>query len=190
MATSYTDAENFRKAGANAFCITNGFDESDSSKKAGENKIHKLKKAFTLSYIGVLEQLRNPENLWKALDELVKENAEFVADFKLKFVGRIDDKILHSIENSSLKNHILNLGYLAHGKAVEEMQNSDMLLITNFPNEASKGIILEKYLNIWLQESRFYLSVRTKQMSQKFWKKRRQESISVIRIQKTLKVYS
>lgn len=141
LATSYTDAENFRKAGANAFCITNGYDESDSSKKAGENKNSQIEKAFTLSYIGVLEQLRNPENLWKALDELVKENAEFAADFKLKFVGRIDDKILLSIENSSLKNHILNLGYLAHGKAVEEMQNSDMLLITNFPNEASKGII-------------------------------------------------
>ncbi|RKE82659.1 glycosyl transferase family 1 [Chryseobacterium sp. AG363] len=141
LATSYTDAENFRKAGANAFCITNGFDESDSSKKAGENKNSQIEKAFTLSYIGVLEQLRNPENLWKALDELVKENAEFTADFKLKFVGRIDDKILHSIENSSLKNHILNLGYLSHGKAVEEMQNSNLLLITNFPNESSRGII-------------------------------------------------
>lgn len=141
LATSYTDAENFRKAGANAFCITNGFDESDSSKKAVENKNSQIEKAFTLSYIGVLEQLRNPENLWKALDELVKENAEFAADFKLKFVGRIDDKILHSIENSSLKNHILNLGYLAHGKAVKEMQNSNLLLITNFPNESSRGII-------------------------------------------------
>ncbi|CAD0220602.1 glycosyl transferase family 1 [Chryseobacterium sp. D764] len=138
LATSYTDAENFRKAGANAVCITNGFDESDSdSKVKGQNS----KDQFTLSYIGVLEQLRNPENLWKALDELVKENAEFAADFTLKFVGRIDDKILQSIENSSLKNHIQNLGYLAHGKAVEEMQNSDLLLITNFPNESSKGII-------------------------------------------------
>lgn len=138
LATSYTDAENFRKAGANAVCITNGFDESDSGEKAkgqkGENK-------FILSYIGVLEQLRNPENLWKALDELIKENADFADDFTLKFVGRIDDKILSAIENSNLKNHILNLGYLAHGKAVEEMQNSDMLLITNFPNESSKGII-------------------------------------------------
>lgn len=138
LATSYTDAENFRKAGANAVCITNGFDESDSDEKTkgqkGENK-------FTLSYIGVLEQLRNPENLWKALDDLIKENADFAADFTLKFVGRIDDKILSAIENSNLKNHILNLGYLAHGKAVEEMQNSDMLLITNFPNESSKGII-------------------------------------------------
>ncbi|WP_343659297.1 glycosyltransferase family 4 protein [Chryseobacterium sp.] len=138
LATSYTDAENFRKAGANAVCITNGFDESDSGEKAEE-----LKKGnkFTLSYIGVLEQLRNPENLWKVLDELIKENTEFAADFTLKFVGRIDDKILHSIENSSLKNHILNLGYLSHGKAIEEMQHSDVLLITNFPNESSKGII-------------------------------------------------
>lgn len=145
LATSYTDAENFRKAGANAVCITNGFDESDSGKKAEGQNIEKanlqIRQAFTLSYIGVLEQLRNPEKLWKALDELIREHAEFAADFKLKFVGRIDDKILKSIENSSLKNHILNLGYLAHGKAVEEMQHSDMLLITNFPNESSRGII-------------------------------------------------
>lgn len=138
LATSYTDAENFRKAGANAVCITNGFDESDSEGKVkGQNHQYQ----FTLSYIGVLEQLRNPENLWKALDELIKENTHFAADFKLKFAGRIDDKILYAIENSSLKNHILNLGYLSHGKAVEEMQNSSLLLITNFPNEASKGII-------------------------------------------------
>lgn len=137
LATSYTDAENFRKAGANAFCITNGFDESDSGEKVKEQK----NQAFTLSYIGVLEQLRNPENLWKSLHELIHENHDFAANFKLKLVGRIDDKILQSIENSNLKDHILNLGYLSHGKAVEEMQNSEMLLITNFPNESSKGII-------------------------------------------------
>lgn len=138
LATSYTDAENFRKAGANAVCITNGFDESDSDEKV---KGQKAENKFTLSYIGVLEQLRNPENLWKALDELIIENTDFAANFSLKFVGRIDDKILQTIENSKLKNHILNLGYLSHGKAVEEMQNSDLLLITNFPNESSKGII-------------------------------------------------
>ncbi|GEN73706.1 glycosyltransferase family 4 protein [Chryseobacterium lathyri] len=139
LATSYTDAENFRKAGANAVCITNGFDESDSApiNVVGEKK----QTTFTLSYIGVLEQLRNPENLWKVLDELVKENKEFADHFILKFAGRVDDKILQSIENSSLKNHILNLGYISHDKAVEEMANSNLLLITNFPNESSQGII-------------------------------------------------
>ncbi|MGN7759331.1 glycosyl transferase family 1 [Chryseobacterium sp. 22532] len=139
LATSYTDAENFRKAGANAVCITNGFDESDSApiNVVGEKK----ETTFTLSYIGVLEQLRNPENLWKVLDGLVKENKEFADHFTLKFAGRVDDKILQSIENSSLKNHILNLGYISHDKAVEEMTNSNLLLITNFPNESSQGII-------------------------------------------------
>ncbi|RKT01505.1 glycosyltransferase family protein [Chryseobacterium defluvii] len=138
LATSYTDAENFRKAGANAICITNGFDESDS----GKTDPQKSKTAkFTLSYIGVLEQLRNPEKLWKALDELVKTHPDFAENFILKFAGRVDDKILDYIENSALRNHILNLGYLSHDKAIEEMQSSDVLLITNFPNESSKGII-------------------------------------------------
>lgn len=155
LATSYTDAENFRKNGANAVCITNGFDESDATtplSKTGENQQNNpptlqpsnsqtLKQKFTLSYIGVLEQLRNPENLWKVLDDLVATHSNFAESFSLKFVGRIDDKILQSIENSGLKNHILNLGYISHDKAVQEMQSSDMLLITNFPNESSKGII-------------------------------------------------
>jgi glycosyltransferase involved in cell wall biosynthesis len=144
LATSYTDAENFRKNGANSFCITNGFDETDSPTIISSNS-KTLRPSntstFTLSYIGVLEQLRNPENLWKALNELIHQNPDFAENFVLKFAGRVDDKILADIEHSTLKNHILNLGYLSHDKAIEEMQTSDILLITNFPNESSKGII-------------------------------------------------
>ena len=150
LATSYTDAENFRKNGANAFCVTNGFDVSESL-SVGEleslNETPKpsnyktLKPKFTLSYVGVLEQLRNPENLWKSLKDLCETNPDFANDFELKFVGRIDDKILNDIENSVLKNNIKNLGYLSHGESVKEMEKSDLLLITNFPNESSKGII-------------------------------------------------
>ncbi|SDQ69394.1 hypothetical protein SAMN05421664_2200 [Chryseobacterium soldanellicola] len=141
LATSYTDAENFRKKGANAVCITNGFDETDASQILKPSNSQTLKQKFTLSYIGVLEQLRNPENLWKTLDNLVNINSDFAENFTLKFAGRIDDKILHSIENSGLKNHVLNLGYISHDKAISEMAKSSLLLITNFPNESSKGII-------------------------------------------------
>jgi len=139
LATSYTDAENFRKNGANAFCITNGFDETDSNPQTLQPSNSPTQ--FTLSYIGVLEQLRNPENLWKALDKLVKNNSDFAENFNLKFVGRIDDKILKTLEKSSLKDHIQNLGYVSHDKAVDEMAKSSLLLITNFPNDSSKGII-------------------------------------------------
>lgn len=157
LATSYTDAENFRKNGANAVCITNGFDEDvkmlnrEDVKPSLGNSTTQLNNStpsqltstaqFTLSYIGVLEQLRNPENLWKALDDLVKTNLDFSENFSLKFAGRVDDKILHEIENTGLRNHISSLGYLSHDKAIEEMAKSSLLLITNFPNESSKGII-------------------------------------------------
>lgn len=139
LATSYTDAENFRKNGANAVCITNGFDESDAQTPAVKNA--KATDKFILSYIGVLEQLRNPENLWAVLDDLARTNSVFAENFILKFAGRIDDKILNTLEHSGLKNHISNLGYLSHDKAIEEMEKSSLLLITNFPNESSKGII-------------------------------------------------
>ena len=147
LATSYTDAENFRKKGANAFCITNGFDVDASttlSMTEENSKTLPLSNSttkFTLSYIGVLEQLRNPEILWETLNDLVQENADFKNDFQLKFVGRLDDKILQKIENSVLKNNLTNLGYQTHDVALKHMQDSTVLLITNFPQESSKGII-------------------------------------------------
>ena len=149
LATSYTDAENFRKKGANAFCITNGFDVELENGRVGEWEdknsttlpLYNSTTKFTISYIGVLEQLRNPEILWETLNDLVSENEEFAKDFELKFVGRLDDKILKKIETSSLKNHLTNLGYQTHDVALQEMQNSSVLLMTNFPQESSKGII-------------------------------------------------
>jgi len=138
LATSFSDAENFRKKGANAFCITNGFD-ADLGEKFAVKKAKNSK--FTLSYIGVLEQLRNPEVLWKVLEELMAENGDFRQNFELRFVGRIDGKILEELESSSLINSIKNLGYMSHSEANAEMQNSDLLLITNFPDDQSKGII-------------------------------------------------
>jgi len=149
LATSFTDAENFRKNGANAFCITNGFDETERvglgalehSRVADLNGMTTRQRAFTLGYVGVLEQLRNPENLWKALKHLCQSNADFAEDFELKFVGRIDDVILQQIRLLGLEQAVRHLGYLPHAESVMEMQSSSVLLITNFPNEASQGII-------------------------------------------------
>lgn len=137
LATSFTDAEKFRQKGANAICITNGFDEEEN----GKFEIQKKTDRFTLSYIGVLEQLRNPQNLWEVLEELIKKHSDFAQDFELKFVGKVDDNILERIKASVLKSFVKNLGYLSHHKALEEMKNSDILLISNFDTEASKGII-------------------------------------------------
>lgn len=136
LATSYTDAENFRKKGANAVCITNGFDENEIRQVSDDEQNIK----FTLSYVGVLEQLRNPEILWQVLEEIIQENQNFAQDFELKLVGRVDEKILAQM-GEFLRKNISNLGYLSHDKALKEMRKSEVLLITNFNQESSKGII-------------------------------------------------
>ncbi len=149
LATSYTDADNFRKHGANAFCITNGFDAPERVRagaveglKVGESEDFTTRRRhFTLSYVGVLEQLRNPENLWKALKNLYQSNAAFAEDFELKFVGRVDDVILQQLRHLGIDKAINDLGYISHDESVREMHQSDLLLITNFPGENSKGII-------------------------------------------------
>ena len=135
LATSYGDAENFRKMGATAHCITNGFDKEALGQRKEKNS------KFILSYIGVLEQLRNPENLWKVLSDLIMENQEFSENFELRFVGRVDDRILDTIQNTPLKEHLNLLGYIPHEQSVKEMEIADMLLITNFPKQESAGII-------------------------------------------------
>ena len=152
LATSYGDAENFRKAGANSACITNGFDKEEFNKKSVKNS------KFTLSYIGVLEQLRNPENLWKVLSDIVQENSDFAQNFELRFVGRVDDIILENLQSSPLKDNLNLIGYIPHEQSVKEMENADMLLITNFPKQESAGIIPGKYLNTWLHKTLFFLS--------------------------------
>lgn len=136
LATSYTDAENFRKKGAHAVCITNGFDVEVATGQSSEKN-----EKFTLSYIGVLEQLRNPEILWKVLNEILSENIEFKKHFQLKFVGRLDDKIFRNIQETDLSSVLNDCGYLSHQESLKEMSRSDVLLITNFPNDNSKGII-------------------------------------------------
>lgn len=151
IATSYTDAENFKNKGAHAICITNGFDGEVAT--SSDKKTQK----FTISYIGVLEQLRNPEVLWKVLAELVLENKDFRDHFLLKFVGKIDDKIMETITDSSLRNSVENLGYQTHAKANFEMKNSDLLLLTNFPDVRSKGIIPGKIFE-YLASSKQILS--------------------------------
>lgn len=135
LATSYTDAKNFENIGANAICITNGFDFSID--KENQKKTEK----FTISYIGVLEQLRNPSNLWQALIELSKENPNFKDELVIKYVGRVDDRIVKDLQQSIIASNITFLGYLQHEHSYKEMKNSDLLIITNFDNVNSRGII-------------------------------------------------
>ena len=91
IATSYTDAENYKAKGAkNTTTITNGYESKLllNQLKANDNE------KFVFTYVGGLEDLRNPKFFWNLLEELLIENKELSQNFVLRFVGNISKNIL------------------------------------------------------------------------------------------------
>ncbi|SMC45701.1 glycosyltransferase family 4 protein [Moheibacter sediminis] len=137
IATSFTDAENYKNLGAGRVeVITNGFEEPDFNNSF---KIQNSK--FKISYSGGLEFARNPLVVWQALDELIQENSEFSTDFELEFIGNLSQEVENSIINNNLSDYLIKKGYVSHKESIELIKNSTLLLLTNFPDEKSKGII-------------------------------------------------
>lgn len=137
LATSYTDAENYRKIGAaETEVITNGY-ESDDFKI--EKKIQNQK--FRISYSGNLESARNPVELWKTLKELTDRNDEFRDQFEINFYGILSAEVEETIAENGLSKYLVKHGYVDHQTAVEGIVNSELLMLTNFPDPKSKGII-------------------------------------------------
>lgn len=151
ISTSYSDAIQFKKLGANnCITITNGFDSILFTKK------EKTKK-FTITYSGVLDQLRNPKVLWEILYKLDIDNILNINNFKLKLIGKIDEKIIKELEELYLKKFLIIKGYISHREVIKDIQNSDLLLVTNFNNQQYKGIIPGKLFD--------YLSTQNKILS-------------------------
>jgi len=124
--------ENYQKMTTKSvFCITNGYDSEDIPENV------ELDSKFSLAYIGAMFQDRNPEILWKVLQELSLELKGFSNDLSIKLIGKIDDLVFDQIKKYGL-THILDFkGYLPHNEAVKEQVKSQVLLIIT-SNEADK----------------------------------------------------
>ncbi|MDO3384465.1 hypothetical protein QWI17_01290, partial [Gilvimarinus sp. SDUM040013] len=96
---------------------------------------------FHLMYSGGLEMLRNPIALWKALAEISNENHSFREDFKLNFYGSLADDVKQTILEQGLQNNLIVHGYVSHQESLHAINSANILLLTNFDNVASKGII-------------------------------------------------
>ena len=140
IAASFTDAGNYKKSGAEKVeIITNGFEESDFLLQGVACGTQSGK--FKITYSGGLEIARNPENLWRALNKLKTEHPEFAKDLELEFVGNLSREVQNNLASFNLIGNLNNTGYLSHKETINKIMNSDLLLLTNFPDEKSKGII-------------------------------------------------
>lgn len=135
ITTSFTTKREFKEITTTPVTvITNGYDVVKIEKP-------ELDSSFSLSHIGSLLAGRNPEQLWKALAELVSENADFAQDFKLKLIGAVGEGVLESIKRAGLESNLELKGYVPHKEALRLQHSSQMLLLIEIDSEETKGII-------------------------------------------------
>lgn len=114
--------------------ITNGY---ESDYLGGAN----LDERFTIAHIGSLLTGRNPTNLWKALQDLARENEVFRADLCLEFIGVVSKDVLDSMYRYELAPYIKLRGYVSHAEALRRQQRAQMLLLVEIDSNETKGII-------------------------------------------------
>lgn len=129
--------DNFEKISSRKIeSINNGFDSEDFNKEMqGDNLF------FTITHFGAFNQDRNPNALWKALNELVSENKELKEKLRIQLIGQTDQSILTSIKENNLDGNLITHSYLPHKEGLKLLANSTLLLlpINDAPNV--KGIL-------------------------------------------------
>ncbi|MBQ0769632.1 MAG: glycosyltransferase family 4 protein [Bizionia sp.] len=125
--------------------ITNGYDVEQSP-------VITMDINFTLSHIGSFLSERNPEMLWKVLQDLRQEDEGFKKDFELKLVGAVSDSVLQSISKNGLNDCLCNIGYVSHNEAVMFQKQTQLLLLVEIDSDETKAIIPGKLFEYMVSE--------------------------------------
>lgn len=103
--------------------LYNGYDPKDLPAPSSDPD-----QKFSLAYTGNFKPNQNVEALWKALQNLCKQNPEFEQALQIECVGNIDPGVRASLERNGLLNYLKDHGYQAHHYATKVMVDSTMLL--------------------------------------------------------------
>jgi len=135
LTVSETWVEDLKQLGGNRVeLIANGYDVADFKLKPKTND------KFIIGHYGLLNHLRNPKNLWKALADLCEGDKEFNAKLEIHLSGNIDGEVLAEIKAyPQLKEKVKQLGYLSHAKVLKQYNEADVLLLLLFNSKSGVG---------------------------------------------------
>ncbi len=119
--------------------ITNGFDDSD---KVDVNV--PLDEKFSITYIGTMNNARDPIVLWQALERLKKINHPLVKDIVVKLVGKPEASVHESIKKYELDNLVEFVGYVPHSEAIKFQNSAQILLLVINNTWNNKSILTGK----------------------------------------------
>lgn len=133
-----TMRDNYLPFNNNTVVITNGFDVEVSEEDAI------LDTKFSITHIGMMNEDRNPNLLWKALSELSQEIKGFSTDLEIQLIGKVDESVLSAIAENGLKTNTSLISYLPHEKVHDYQKKSQLLLLAINDVPSAKGIITGK----------------------------------------------
>lgn len=116
--------------------IPNGYDSADFPDVEIEKN-----DVFTITYTGSMYGRRNPQTLFKAINELLKESKIEKDKFKFKFIGRFGAEIEEMFELSGFKEQIEIISYMPHSESIKNLFLSDVLLLIVDESKESEEIV-------------------------------------------------
>lgn len=121
--------------------VYNGFDEEDFSIKFPKPLKISLPE---ITYMGSLNNDRNPNFLWESLDDFLEKNPAQV--FKLKFIGNIAEETKQKILSlKKLKEKTVFLDYMPHEQVIEHLHRATILLLLMNDTPNIQGIVPGKF---------------------------------------------
>ncbi|MEJ2593576.1 MAG: glycosyltransferase family 4 protein [bacterium] len=113
--------------------IPNGYDASDM---LGLKELLPERGKFIIAHIGSLTPTRNPENLWRVLGELCKENERFREALEIQIIGKMDYRVAESLREAALDDRVQSKPYMPHSEVVKVQRLAHVLLlaVNNTPN--------------------------------------------------------
>ena len=139
--------EEFIDRNQNVYVLSNGFDDQAEDEKMT------LDAKFSISHIGMMNADRNPKIFWKALKELVDENADFAQDLSVKLIGKCDEEVYRSVSDFGLNKYVNFVAYVAHRDVLKFQRSSQLLLLAVNDVPSSRSVITGKVFE-YLQSKR------------------------------------
>lgn len=140
MTIGWSSADDFVALGAESpFVVTNGYDPADFDFEPSFNY-----GSFSLTHVGVMNDDRNPEILWKALEELTEVSEDLRKHLKIRLIGKVDYTVIESLKVFNLISYVERIPYMEHKEAIREMAASAVLLLSINNSPVARGILTGK----------------------------------------------
>lgn len=117
--------------------LYNGYDPNDFHQKVEVEREH-----FIISHTGSLNEARNPEVLWRAL-ETARARENF-PKLRVRLIGRVDPIVLESARRHGVEDLVEVRPYLDHPEVIVQIGKSAMLLLVINRVQGAEGILTGK----------------------------------------------